>query len=221
MRTTVVEPKADGLGGMLFKASAAIMTTNANITAELARLHVELGRLAAIQLSADAGTTIFDLPATSRISATGDGSGAGSLEDYQEMQKTNWHGRLGRTYMVEVDKMCHSAREELDIYLRRTIKAMLPVDGNYTCVVPDMIFGTLSTFGLRLEDRGQLADVDIFMDKDNLGKPTLTRLRNWSACYHRGSAAYGDYWKASATETLIELARYRGLFGADGFLKSV
>lgn len=206
---------------MLFKASAAIMTTNANITAELARLHAELGRLAAIQLSSDAKTTIFDLPATSQISVTSDGSGAGSPEDYQEMQKTNWHGRLGRTHMVDVDKLCHSAREELDNYLRRTIKAMLPVNGQYTEIIPDRIFGALSTFGLRLEDRGQLADVNIFLDSGNIEKPTLTRLRNWSACYYRSNSAYGGYWKASAMETLIELARYRGLFGADGFLKNL
>lgn len=206
---------------MLFKASAAIMTTNANITAELARLHVELGRLAAIQLSSDAKTTIFDLPTTTHISVTGDGSGAGSPADYQEMQKTNWHGRLGRTHMVEVDKMCHSAREELDIYLRRTIKAMLPVNESYTEIVPDKIFGALSTFGLRLEDRGQLADADVFLDSSNTSKPTLTRLRNWDACYYRSGSAYREYWKASAMETLIELARYRGLFGADGFLKNL
>lgn len=29
---------------------------------------------------------------------------------------------------------------------------------------------------------------------------------------------YDDYWRGSAMETLIELARYRGLFDSEGFL---
>lgn len=134
------------------------------------------------------------------------------------MIKRSWHGRLGRTHMVDVDQLVDTARKELDCYLRRTIHTMFPPNAGYKNITPDTIFATLSAFGLRLEDRGPLADVTIFTDREHMGKPTLTRLQNFSAHYFTHS---GDYWKAAAMETLIELARYRGLFGTDGFLKEV
>lgn len=138
------------------------------------------------------------------------------------MRERNWHGRLGRAHMVDVDRMLPSGRQELDRYLHRTIKAMFPVGGGYTTINSDTTFATLSAFGLRMEDRGPLAGVSIFADPTDLQKPTIARLQNYAAAYYTtGTGKFGDYWKALAMETLIELARYRGLFTVEGFLKAV
>lgn len=202
-------------GATLFKAAVAVMATNAHLTTDFATLHAAVRRL---ETAADAEPVPPDRPAKQQFVTIGDGSGAGSTGAYQDMIKRNWHGRLGRTHMVDVDGMGDPARKELDCYLRREIHGMLPVDGAYRTITPNTVFATLSAFGLRLEDRGPLADVAIFMDSDHTGKPTLTRLRNFSAHYFNLS---GKYWQASAMETLIELARYRDLFSTDGFLKEV
>lgn len=154
--------------------------------------------------------------------ALGDGSGAGSPEVFEAIRERNWHGRLGRTHMVDVDRMLPSARQELDRYLHRTIKAMFPVGGGYTIIDSDTTFATLSSFGLRMEDRGPLAGVTIVKDAADLQKPTIARLQNFTASYYNTSTTnVGNYWKALAMETLIELARYRGLFTAEGFLKAI
>lgn len=221
---------------------ATMATTNAQLTTEVAGLHAEVARLAAIQSPTGAGLNaeitrlhaevarlaVIQSPATSkanlqdeRIATTGDGSGAGSPGIYQEIIKRNWHGRLGRAHMADVDRMLDAAKKELDCYLRRTIRVMLPVGGNYTEVNPDTLFATLSAFGLRLEDRGPLADVTIFTDAARTEAPTINRLQNWSAFYYTNNGTYGSYWRGSAMETLLELARYRGLFDAGGFLKVV
>lgn len=202
-------------GATLFKAAAAVMATTAHLTTDLAALHAAVERL---ETAADAKTAPPDSPAKTQVVTIGDGSGAGSIEAYQDMIKRNWHGRLGRTHMVDVDRMGDPARKELDCYLRREIHGMFPVAGAYLKITPNTVFATLSAFGLRLEDRGPLADVKIFVDADHTSRPTLTRLRNFSAHYFNHS---GEYWQASAMETLIELARYRGLFKTDGFLKEV
>lgn len=208
-------------GVSLLKAAAAVMSSNAHITAELAGLHAALGQLAAVQSSTHTTATASNPPEKKQITAVSDGSGAGSPEAYQEMIKRNWHGRLGRTHMADVDQMLDLARKELDSYLRRTISAAAPVGGNYTEINADTVFATLSAFGLRLEDRGALADVTIFIDSTDLQVPTTARILNYSAHYYTTRANKFDcYWMALALETLLELAQYRGLFGADGFLKS-
>lgn len=124
--------------------------------------------------------------------------------------------------MVDVDRMLPSGRQELDRYLHCTIKAMFPVGGGYTMINSDTTFATLSAFGLRMEDRGPLAGVSLFTDATDLQKSTVSRLQNFAAYYYTSSTEdFGDYWKAMAMETLIELARYRGLFTVEGFLKAV
>lgn len=201
------------------------MSTNSNISAELALLRTEVGRLAACQSSAETPTSADPQATTTnplvveRISITGDGSGAGSPEVYQEMIARAWTGRLGRTHMLEVDRMSEPARKELDCYLRRTINKMFPVGGNYVTINQDTVFATLAVFGLRLEDRGPLADVTIFDDWKNQDKSSISRMQNWSALYHRRGDNYDEYWKGSAMETLVEVARYRGLFNSKGFLR--
>lgn len=192
------------------------MTTNAQITAELAGLHAAVARLEALQLS-----TTQNPHVTERIAILGNGSGAGSPAAYQDMITRNWHGRLGRTHMVDVDQMQDSTRKELDCFLRRTIHLLVPVGTKFTIINPDLLFATLSAFGLRLDDRGPLADVTITADSNLHHKPTLARLQNFSASYYTRSDTYVNYWKGLAMETVIELARYRGLFGADGFLTAV
>lgn len=224
---------ADGCheGATLLQATVATMTaTNAQLIAQVAGLQAEVARLSAIQSSTDtkldSGLAATQTTSTSKqgvgIAITGDGSGAGSPEAYQEMVEKNWHGRLGRAHMVDVDRMPDAARKELDCFLRRTIKAMLPVGANYTEVKPDLVFATLSAFGLRLEDRGSLADVTIFSDSSNTGVSTVSRMRNFSAYYYAGCTSnFDNYWKGSALETVLELARYRGLLNVEDFLKVV
>lgn len=201
------------------------MSTNTNTSAELALLREVVGRLAACQppeetpASADTQATTTNPPVPERIVITGDGSGAGSPEVYQEMIARAWTGRLGRTHMFDVDRMSVTAKMELDCYLRRTIHKMFPVGGTYVKISPDTVFATLSVFGLRLENRGPLADVTVFNDRTDLGISSISRMQNWCALYLRRGDNYDDYWRGSAMETLIELARYRGLFNSDGFLK--
>lgn len=195
------------------------MSTNTNISAELALLRAEVGRLAACQPPEETQATTTNPPVAERIVITGDGSGAGSPEVYQEMIARGWTGRLGRTHMLEVDLMFVPARMELDCYLRRTIHKMFPVGGTYVTINPDTVFAALAVFGLRLEDRGPLADVTIYNDQNNVDKPSISRMQNWCALYLRRGDNYNDYWRGSAMETLIELARYRGLFNSEGFLK--
>lgn len=198
------------------------MSSNAKITAELAELQAALSRLTAVQSCSHISTVTQDKPTTKQIQMICDGSGAASPEVFRELLMKNWHGRLGRTHMVDVDQMSVTARTELDIYLRRTITGILPVGGSDTPIQPDIVFATLSAFGLRLEDRGSLANVTIFNDGDDLQRPTTERLDNFCAHYYtNGSNNFGNYWRASAMETVIHLARYRGLFTAAGFLKAV
>lgn len=209
------------VGLVLLQAATAVLSSSAQITAELAGLHAALGRMAAVQTCTHTSAAGPDSLAEEQIKSIGDGSGAGSIDVYQELVKKNWHGRLGRTHMVDVDRMSALVKAELDNYLRRTIRAMFPIGGNYADITPDVIFATLSAFGLRLEDRGALADVSIFGDSTDLQLPTIARLENYSAHYYTNtSGKFLHYWKASAMETLIELARYRGLFTAEGFVKS-
>lgn len=210
-----LEANDDYEGATLSKAAAAVMATTAHLTTDLAALHAAVERL---ETAADTKPAPLDPPPKQQVVTIGDGSGAGSIEAYQDMIKWNWHGRLGRTHMVDVDQMGDPAKKELDCYLRREIHELFPVNTGHKGVTPGVVFATLSAFGLRLEDRGPLADVKIFMDNDHTNKPTLTRLQNFSAHFFTSS---GEYWKASALETLIELARYRDLFTADGFLKEV
>lgn len=202
----------------ILKAAVAVMATNKDISTELTALREEVARLAASHTSVDTQATTTASPPIEKFAITGDGSGAGSPEVYQKMKTSSWSGRLGRTHMVYVDKMEASTRTELDCYLRRTINKMFPVGAAYSTVMQDTVFATLAAFGLRLEDRGPLADVTIFSDSNHQDKATLSRIRNFSACYYSRGNDFENYWRASAMETLIELARYRGLFNSEGFL---
>lgn len=202
-------------------AAAAVITANAHIAAGHAALRDAVERLETVR-SVDPTVATSNVSQDKQIIATADGSGAGSPEVFQEITKRNWHGRLGRTHMVDVDHMHDSARKELDCYLRRTIGTMFPVDGGYRQITPDPVFATLSAFGLRLEERGPMADVSIFLDADHQKAPTMKRMQNFGAHYLINAGEnFSNYWRGSAMETLIELARYRGLFGEDGFLKVV
>ncbi|KAL0631992.1 hypothetical protein Q9L58_009143 [Maublancomyces gigas] len=193
------------------------MTSNAQITTELASLHGALRQRAVVPNTST--TTALAVSGKDPIK-TIDASGAGSLAAYQEIMKKNGHGRLGRTHMEDVDRLPDSARSELDIFLRRTILKMLPVSGGYSAIDADAVFAALSSFGLRLENRNPLADVTVF--GDSCDKTTIERLQNFCAHFYTASTNnFASYWRASAMETLIELARYRGLFGNDGFLKAV
>lgn len=120
--------------------------------------------------------------------------------------------------MTEVDRLSEPVKKELDCYLRRTIHKMFPVGGSYVIIETDTVFATLAVFGLRLEDRGAMADTRIFNDGQNKDKPALSRMQNHGAHYLRRGDNCDDYWRGSAMETLIELARYRGLFNSEGLL---
>lgn len=200
----------------LLETISTLTMANARATAELASLHAALIERTALPAN-NTTTTASTLPETglSKI----DGSGAGSTAIYQEIMKKNGHGRLGRTHMEDVDRLVETARSELDSYLRRTLHLMAPVGGGYCTPDPDKVFATLSTFGLRLEDRGPMTDVTVLDDSKNLDTATIRRLQSHCRHYYTGRTnKYTDYWKGSAIETLVELARYRGLFGADGFI---
>lgn len=184
-----------------------MLTTSANVTAELVALRAEVRRLGALLASTDT-EPLAPIPTVDPV----------PLEYYQLMIKRNGNGRLGRTHMAYVDQMLDAAKKELDCYLRRTIKIMVPVDAKYVLVSPDTVFATLSAFGLHLEDRGPLADVTVFEDAIHQGVSTVRRLENFTAYFYTPGSGFERYWRASAIETLFELARYRGLFNAKGFL---
>lgn len=194
-----------------------LLSDLAVIHAEIAGLRAKVGRLADGQSSETKAIT-SDPPLTERISITGDGSGAGSPEVYRDMVARAWTGRLGRTHMVDVDQMSVPVKKELDCYLRRTIHKMFPVGSVYVTIDQDTVFATLAVFGLRLEDRGTMADVQIYSDEKHQDKPPLSRMQNYGSMYLRNGGNWDNYWKGSAIETLIELARYRGLFNGEGFL---
>lgn len=132
------------------------------------------------------------------------------------------HGMLGRTHMSDVDRLPASALAELDRYLRRTILAMVPVGAVFGGIDADVVFATLSAFGLSLEDRDPLFNGPLFIDNKNTNKGTLQRLQNYCTNLYTGSNTnFVNYWKALAMETLFQVAIYRGLFGTDGFLVPV
>lgn len=206
-------------GASLLKAAAAVMTSNAEITTELAALHQAIGGWAAVPGS-NTDTATVTPPAEEPTTPVGR-SGAGSIAVCEKILKKRGHGRLGRTHMDDVDRLPETARNELDIYLRRTITATVPPGGRYTAINTDAVFATLSAFGLGLEDRTSLADVVVFHDADHQTKPEIARLQNFAAHYYSASTnKFEKYWKASALETIIELAQYRGLFDDNGFLKA-
>ncbi|KAL0639043.1 hypothetical protein Q9L58_001925 [Maublancomyces gigas] len=195
---------------------SALTMLTARATTEMASLHATLIQQAALLVS-NAPTAASALPAMDL--ATIDRSAAGSIEAYQEIMKKNGHGRLGRTHMEDVDLLVETARAELDSYLRRTIHLIAPVGGANTTIDADKVFATLSTFGLRLEDRSPMADGTVFDDSKNHDTATIRRLQNFGRHYYTArTGKYECYWNGFAIETLVELARYRGLFGADGFL---
>lgn len=129
------------------------------------------------------------------------------------------HGRLGRTHMEDVDRLGEPARAELDNYLRRVLHRTVPVGGAWSPLDADQVFATLATFGLKLEDRGLMADATVTADINNHNIATIKRLQNWGRHFYSGKTGqFKAYWDGSAVETLVELARYRGLFNDDGFL---
>lgn len=121
--------------------------------------------------------------------------------------------------MVEVDALPAAALSELDCLIRRKLHANFPRGGANVAPNADTIFASLAALGLRLEDRGAYADLPIANDEALKDAPMLRRGVNHAAWYiNKGNS--GDYWKGVAQETLVELARYRGLFDDEGFLKT-
>lgn len=121
--------------------------------------------------------------------------------------------------MVDVDALPATALSELDCLLRRKLHACYPRFRDESAPDVDAIFASLATLGLRLEDRGAYADLPVIGDTVTLrNTPTIKRGMNSVALF----ATYEDsalYWKGVVLETLVELARYRGLFDDEGYLK--
>ncbi|RPB07372.1 hypothetical protein P167DRAFT_540185 [Morchella conica CCBAS932] len=206
----------------------AITTFNQYLIATLARLQAEQ----ATPTPATTTITTTTTPTTpSAITAPlpcshpnhactiASGSGAASPEIFQEIIKTNWHGRLGRTHMVDVDALPATALSELDCLLRRKLHASYPRARDRLTPDVDTIFASLAALGLRLEDRGAYADLPAIHDLGTLrNTPTIKRVIN-SAAWWTTHEKYADYWQGLVLETLVELARYRGLFDDEGYLK--
>ncbi|KAI5836979.1 hypothetical protein DFP73DRAFT_620564 [Morchella snyderi] len=150
--------------------------------------------------------------------STACGRGCASPELFQKLTKPNWHGRLGRALMADVDALPDWALFELDCLLRRKLHAILPWGGGYAAPDADMIFASLAALGLRLQDRGAYADVPVLDDGTLLDQPTLRRGTNVAAWY-ASRGMWGEYWQGMV-ETVLELARYRGLFDDEGFVKT-
>lgn len=124
--------------------------------------------------------------------------------------------------MVDIDRMFPSARTELDRYLNRTIETPPPIGSGYTSINPDIIFATLAAFGLRLQDRGSLSEEAIPNDDTIMQKSTILSMKNHAASeYTYGTRRIEQYWRGSALETLVKLARHHGLFNEERFLKGI
>lgn len=191
-------------------ALSTLLSTLTPISDDLVLLCAKVTRLATMQ-------GFGPVAPAPQPSITGTGHGASSSSIYEAMTARAWTGRLGRTHMAEVDKLSPTALLELDCYLRRTIHRAIPVDGAYGEINADNVFAALAVFGLRLEDRGAMADVTVFDDTPT--RSQMARMQNLGALYLRRGNKYDYYWKGSAMETLVELACYRGLWDADGFVK--
>lgn len=121
--------------------------------------------------------------------------------------------------MVDVDALPATALSELDCLLRRKLHAIFPRGGAYIEADADTIFASLAALGLRLEDRGAYADLPIVNSDTLKDHPTIRRgLNKFSWYISKGK--WGEYWKAVVLETLVELARYRGLIDDEGFVKT-
>lgn len=197
----------------VLQKAAALVLTNSDLSIELALLRAELARLS----PHDSPPQSSPAPLPAQTSIIGSGRGASSPSVYESMSARAWTGRLGRTHMAEVDQLSAPALQELDCYLRRTIHKTVAVDCAYVDLNHDNVFAALAVFGLRLEDRGIMADATIFTDTPV--RSQRARLQNWGALNLRRGSNYDAYWKGSAMETLVELARYRGLFDDEGWLK--
>lgn len=222
----------------------ATASVNSNLAASVSRLQAELNAATSVNNHLAATVARFQAeqapptPATTTPTATPapttmtstpfpcshpdhprtSGRGAASVEVFQKTAKTNWHGRLGRTHMAEVDALPAAALTELDSFLRRKLYQIYPRGGSYSPPEVDTIFASLATLGLQLEDRSPYADLPNFTDHNTKDAATLWRGRQWAGWFYSRDASYVDYWKGYAVETLLELARYRGLFDDEGFL---
>lgn len=186
----------------------SVVASNAQILFELAELRASLRQPQPPAVP----VPVIPVPATA-------GSGAGSTAIYEQIMSKHGQGMLGRTNMSDVDRLLPSVRAELDRYLRRTILAITPVGAVFGGINSDVVFATLSAFGLCLEDRDPLFNGPLFIDNNNTNTGTLRRLQNYCTNLYTGSNTnFANYWKALAMETLYQVAKYRGLFGVDGFL---
>lgn len=121
--------------------------------------------------------------------------------------------------MVDVDALPATALSELDCLLRRKLHACYPRAHDKSAPDVDAIFASLATLGLRLEDRGAYADLPVIHDTATLrNTPTIKRAMNSAAWFTTNDESAG-YWEGVVLETLVELARYRGLFDNEGYLK--
>ncbi|KAI5839435.1 hypothetical protein DFP73DRAFT_634625 [Morchella snyderi] len=148
------------------------------------------------------------------------GRGAGSPQIFKQITKTNWHGRLGRAHMADVDALPTAALMELDGLVRRKLRGLFPPGAACTYSLnADETFGGLAALGLRLENRDRYM-CQIFADGSLLKDSTSKRARNLAEYYYANEKyAHNEYLRGFLIETLVELGRYRGLFDDEGSLR--
>ncbi|KAH0604942.1 uncharacterized protein H6S33_004924 [Morchella sextelata] len=195
---------------------------NTHLAASVARFQVEQATSAAIATTTTTSTTAPvpclhpDHPHT-----IASGRGAASPEVFKQMSKTNWHGRLGRAHMADVDALTPPTLMELDSLVRRKLQSFFPHGAMHsTNIEPDHIFACLAALGLRLEDRPRYVGFPIVGGDTIVNDSTDKRARQLTAFFYANQTlADSGYWRGALLETLLEIARYRGLFDNEGFLK--
>ncbi|KAI5844676.1 hypothetical protein DFP73DRAFT_631898 [Morchella snyderi] len=195
----------------------ATTSVNTHLAASIARLQAEQPTAIPTSTTGLSPTTTTTPPSRATTDATG--HGAASPEVFQRILKTNWHGRLGRAHMVDVDALPPAALMELDSLLRRKLQCIFPHGAVHNVVDAENIFACLASLGLRLEDRTRYVDARLVGDDTICSDSTVKRARTLSAFYHANlKMKHEGYWRGFVLETLVELARYRGLFDDDGYL---
>ncbi|KAI5850582.1 hypothetical protein DFP73DRAFT_591492 [Morchella snyderi] len=122
-------------------------------------------------------------PAPNQPLGTASGRGAASPEVFKEIIKINWHGRLGRAHMMDVDALPPAALMELDGIMRRKLRGLFPCGVGCTYSInADETFAGLAALGLRLENRDRYM-CQILGDNTLLKDSTTKRARDLAAYY--------------------------------------